>query len=64
MIPNGSIVEEKRCCSASGWLPDPDRMQLDELKERKRFRMADLAEGNFTICTCESKQLRLLKKAK
>jgi len=62
-LPTGARVDQiHRCCASFDWgMPDAERRQLHALLVRKQFRLTGWQDGNFTICTCESRQLRLLK---
>ncbi len=64
---SGSKVDEiSLCCGETSkmGMSKPEFRKLQEIVRQKRFHMTDHNEGNFCICTCESTQVRLLKKAK
>lgn len=62
-IPSGATVDRiEKCCAPFSWgMPNESRNKLAALLKRKSFRMAEWEDGNFGICTCESKEIRLLK---
>ena len=42
-------------------MPADQRKRLDEIITAKKFKLTDEKDDNFTICTCESKEVKLLK---
>ena len=62
-LPTGVKVDRIRGCAGGfSWaMPRAERQQVQAVLEEKRFRLTDEADGNFVICTCETKDVTLLE---
>jgi hypothetical protein len=62
-FPDGAAVDWIEQCSAPfSWaMPDNERQRLEDVIQAKGFTLTDQTDGNFIICTCEIKELKLMK---
>ena len=66
-FPSGSRLDEiTLCCgeTSRAGMPREDSQRLAGVLRDKGFRLTGENDGNFNICTCESREVRLLKVAK
>lgn len=62
-FPTGAKIDRIEKCQVpfSYYMPDAEREQLDDIIKNKRFVLTDQENNNFIICTCEYRDINLLK---
>jgi hypothetical protein len=63
-FPDRAKVDEIIMCSGeSGMIGEVEETRLMDIIKKKRFRMTGQEDYNFPVCTCGSKEVRLLDDA-
>lgn len=61
-FPDGAEVDWIRNCASLYWaMPLEQQARLRKALKSKEFELTDHNDNNFVICTCESKDLTILK---
>jgi hypothetical protein len=64
-FPDRSEIAWVNTCTAPLYYGMPTKMlsEIQDVLKKKRFKMADIEEGNFVLCTCEATNLIFFAKA-